>query len=193
MILGSHRNSCLKVEKNGATVCMVQGVGGSRVTAKEFARYWIDFSAKGVITIGTGEPSPATVSHQWVDPESPIPNISHVGLSCWDRHVMYRNIQVLPPCDFLLHHHSHAHGHVSRGHHGAQGHGHHSHQHMWSPGKHHHHHHGHHAEDGHDVPPLFDLCTQQLVKGLGGVVGASPCEVAQVAEVLLPTTRQLYR
>lgn len=36
---------------------------------------------------------------RWADPDV-IPDIQHIGLSCWDRHVSYRNIEVHPPLDF---------------------------------------------------------------------------------------------
>jgi len=44
--------------------------------------------------VGTGEPSPSSPYYQWVDPEGPIPDIRHVGLSSWDSYVSYRCIQV---------------------------------------------------------------------------------------------------
>lgn len=39
------------------------------------------------------------MDRRWVDADA-IPNIQHIGLSCWDRHVSYRNIEVRPPLDF---------------------------------------------------------------------------------------------
>ena len=93
VILGSHRNSCLKFEKSGKTFCQLFNVGGSKVSHTDFARFWVDYN-NGVISVGTGEPEPKNVSHRWADPEGPIPNIQHAGLSCWDRHASYRNFQV---------------------------------------------------------------------------------------------------
>jgi hypothetical protein len=55
VILGSHRNSRLKFEKNGVTHSMVERVAGSHVTVQDFTRYWIDIN-NGVITVGTGAP-----------------------------------------------------------------------------------------------------------------------------------------
>lgn len=97
VILGSHRNSCLKFEKNGHTCCMVDNVVASRVSSKEFQRYWIDYN-NGTITVGSGAPG-SDISHVWVDPGTVIPSIKHVGLSGWDKHVRYRNIYVAPPVD----------------------------------------------------------------------------------------------
>lgn len=99
IILGSHRNTKLKFEKNGHTKCMVGEVAGAQVSPREFSRYWINY-APGVITVGTGLPG-TNISHTWQDPEAPIPCIQHVGLSCWDKHVSYRNVMVLP----ALNHH----------------------------------------------------------------------------------------
>jgi hypothetical protein len=63
VILGSHRNSCLKFEKNSATTCSVRGVPGARVSGKEFARFWIHYGS-GRIAVGTGEPSLETLSYR---------------------------------------------------------------------------------------------------------------------------------
>jgi hypothetical protein len=66
VIFGSHRNSCLKLEKNGATVAMVRSVGGSRVSGKEFTRFWVEYDGSGAITVGTGDPSPDTTAYRRV-------------------------------------------------------------------------------------------------------------------------------
>lgn len=52
----------------------------------------------GIITVGSGPPgtSPAC---QWRDPDAPPPEIQHVGLSCWDKHVSYRRVALTPPLD----------------------------------------------------------------------------------------------
>lgn len=55
IILGSHRNSRLKFEKNGVTHSLVEAVPGSAVSRHDFTRYWIDIN-RGVITVGTGAP-----------------------------------------------------------------------------------------------------------------------------------------
>lgn len=39
----------------------------------------------------------SSLSYLWQDPEPAIADIKHIGLSCWDKHVSYRNVQVLPP------------------------------------------------------------------------------------------------
>ncbi len=72
IIFGSHRNSCLKIEKNGVTQCMVPGVPCSRVSNKVFSKFWIDLN-HGVLTIGHGEPGEG-VCHQWRDAHE-IPGI----------------------------------------------------------------------------------------------------------------------
>lgn len=64
VIMGSHRNSCLKFEKNGTTTCTVRGVPGARVSGKEFQRYWVHYT-NGCIAVGTGEPSLETLSYRW--------------------------------------------------------------------------------------------------------------------------------
>ncbi|GBF97048.1 hypothetical protein Rsub_09521 [Raphidocelis subcapitata] len=99
VILGSHRNSCLKFEKNGETAEQVQGVAGARVGAREFSPFWIN-CADGAITVGAGAPGEG-VAHRWVDPAPGelARGVRHAGLSCWDRHVSYRNVRVLPPLD----------------------------------------------------------------------------------------------
>ncbi|GLI59392.1 hypothetical protein VaNZ11_001258, partial [Volvox africanus] len=97
IIFGSHRNSCLKIEKNGVTQCMVTGVACSRVSSKAFSKYWIDLN-HGILTVGHGE-SGQGVCHQWHDAQE-IPGIQHIGLSCWDQHVSYRSIALQPPLDF---------------------------------------------------------------------------------------------
>jgi hypothetical protein len=210
IILGSHRNSRLKFERNGVTHALVEGVPGAHVSGARFARYWVDIRG-GVVSVGTGAPGtnvsyrwaalaawrwrwrwrgagrgagaalgvvhgvvlawctawccrallgaahgstpvlptcacalllersrvprpvaagasaagcwparrglpyalhagcwagstparPPTSAlphtRRWADPEGPIPDLQAVGLSCWDSHVSYRNVQVAPP------------------------------------------------------------------------------------------------
>lgn len=98
IILGSHRNRFLKFEKNNLTRCMVDNTVASQLSGKEFQRWWVDCNA-GVITVGAGAPG-GSVAYRWADPEPCIPSLHAVGLSCWDRHVTYRNIRMLPPVDF---------------------------------------------------------------------------------------------
>jgi hypothetical protein len=94
IILGSHRNSCLKFERDGELCCTVSGVPGAKLSCTTFARYWINYNS-GAITVGCGAPGDGGECHRWIDPD-PIPNIRFVGLSAWDKHVGYRNIQLLP-------------------------------------------------------------------------------------------------
>ncbi|KAK2079086.1 hypothetical protein QBZ16_002776 [Prototheca wickerhamii] len=93
VILGSHRNSCLKIEKNGALCSMARDVALARLPNGAFERCWVNIDG-GDIAIGVGEPG-TNVSHVWRDPE-PIDGIAYAGLSAWDSHVIYRGIQVLP-------------------------------------------------------------------------------------------------
>jgi len=94
VILGSHRNSCLKIEKNGVTQAMVRGVAVASVSPREFRPYWVQISdGGGSIAVGTGtDPSLHSLAYRWLDqdPSGPIPNVRFVGLSCWDRHACYR-------------------------------------------------------------------------------------------------------
>lgn len=66
----------------------------SKLSGDAFTRYWISYS-KGTITVGIGEPSPDSCHYSWTD-SSPIPNLKHVGLSTWDKHVGYKQIQMRP-------------------------------------------------------------------------------------------------
>lgn len=95
IILGSHRNSKLKIEKNGDEQASATGLAGCTVDARSFTTCWINYS-NGSIAIGTG-PAGSSLSFIWRDPQQPIPGIRHIGLSCWDKHVSYRNVQLLPP------------------------------------------------------------------------------------------------
>jgi hypothetical protein len=71
------------------------GLAGCTVDSRSFTTCWISYS-HGSIAIGTG-PAGSNLSFQWQDAEQPIPGIRHIGLSCWDKHVSYRNVQLLPP------------------------------------------------------------------------------------------------
>ena len=94
VILGSHRNSCLKIEKDGELCHMASNIPGSKLSATSFTKFWVSFSA-GVLAVGTGEPNASSTCCSWTDAE-PIPDIQFVGLSAWDKHVGYRNIRVEP-------------------------------------------------------------------------------------------------
>lgn len=41
----------------------------------------------------TGSPG-TNVSYQWQDTSGGTAAMKHIGLSCWDKHVSYRRIQV---------------------------------------------------------------------------------------------------
>ena len=98
VILGSHRNSCLKFEKDGELCHTVHNAPGAKLSATSFTKFWINYD-RGTITVGSGEPCAGTARSSWIDPR-PIPDIRFVGLSAWDKHVGYRNIRVQPPVDF---------------------------------------------------------------------------------------------
>lgn len=67
---------------------------GAHVTGDVFSSYWLDYD-NGAITIGAGTPSTPSGMHRWVDPH-PLDSLRFVGLSSWDKHVAYRNINVGP-------------------------------------------------------------------------------------------------
>lgn len=69
-------------------------VPGSKLSGDAFTRFWISYS-QGTITVGLGEPGPQSCHYSWTD-SSPIPDLKHVGLSTWDKHVGYRQIQMRP-------------------------------------------------------------------------------------------------
>lgn len=64
------------------------------MTGDSFTRFWISYN-QGNITVGLGEPGIDSPNYSWTDPD-PIPNVKHVGLSTWDKHVGYRQIQMQP-------------------------------------------------------------------------------------------------
>lgn len=97
VILGSHGNRCLKIEKNGSLCCMVDDVAGARLPSHGFGTYWLDYN-KGTITVGTGPPG-SNAFHRWCDPR-PLQDVRYVGLSSWDKHVGYKSIRVGPAVDF---------------------------------------------------------------------------------------------
>lgn len=70
------------------------GLPGCTVTPGSFISCWISYS-NGCIAVGTG-PVGSSLSYVWQDPEPPVADIQHIGLSCWDKHVSYRNVQLLP-------------------------------------------------------------------------------------------------
>ncbi|KAK7321838.1 hypothetical protein VNO77_32825 [Canavalia gladiata] len=91
IILGSHRNRRLRIEVNGKTVVDVAGIG--LCCSSSFQSYWISIY-DGLISIGNGKYPFQDVVFQWLD-SYPNCNVRYVGLSSWDKHVRYRNVNVL--------------------------------------------------------------------------------------------------
>ncbi|KAL6982604.1 hypothetical protein U1Q18_015992 [Sarracenia purpurea var. burkii] len=93
VIIGSHRNRRLKIEVDGTTVVDVAGVG--LCSSSAFQSYWISIY-DGLISIGKGRYPYQNLVFQWLD-SNPNCSVQYVGLSSWDKHVGYRNVNVLPP------------------------------------------------------------------------------------------------
>ncbi|XP_061356581.1 BTB/POZ domain-containing protein At2g30600 isoform X2 [Gastrolobium bilobum] len=91
IILGSHRNRRLRIEVNGKTVVDVAGVG--LCCSSSFQSYWVSIY-DGLISIGNGKYPFHDVVFQWLD-SHPKCNVLYIGLSSWDKHVRYRNVNVL--------------------------------------------------------------------------------------------------
>ncbi|XP_027330039.1 BTB/POZ domain-containing protein At2g30600 [Abrus precatorius] len=91
IILGSHRNRRLRIEVNGKAVVDVAGVG--LCCSSSFQSYWISIY-DGLISIGNGKYPFQDVVFQWLD-SYPNCNVRYIGLSSWDKHVRYRNVNVL--------------------------------------------------------------------------------------------------
>ena len=72
-------------------------VPGSRLSGEDFTRFWISYS-QGTITVGLGKPGLSSPHYSWTDPQ-PIPDLKHIGLSTWDKHVGYRHIHMQPAVD----------------------------------------------------------------------------------------------
>lgn len=92
VIIGSHRNRRLKIEADGKTV--VDEAGGELCCSSAFQSYWISFY-DGLISIGKGRYPFQNLAFQWLD-TNPNCSVQYVGLSSWDKHVGYRNVNVLP-------------------------------------------------------------------------------------------------
>lgn len=92
VIIGSHRNKRLNIEVDGKTVVDVAGV--DLYCSSTFQSYWISIY-DGLISIGKGRYPFQNLVFQWLD-TNPNCSVQYVGLSSWDRHVGYRNINVLP-------------------------------------------------------------------------------------------------
>uniref|UniRef100_A0A1D1Y745 BTB/POZ domain-containing protein At2g30600 n=1 Tax=Anthurium amnicola TaxID=1678845 RepID=A0A1D1Y745_9ARAE len=92
VILGSHRNRRLKIEVNGKTVVDAAGIG--LCSSSAFQSYWISIY-DGLISIGKGRHPFQDLVFQWRD-SKPNCSVQYVGLSSWDKHVGYRNVNILP-------------------------------------------------------------------------------------------------
>ncbi|XP_065881581.1 BTB/POZ domain-containing protein At2g30600 isoform X2 [Euphorbia lathyris] len=92
VILGSHRNRRLKIEVDGKTVVDAEGIG--LCCSSSFQSYWICIY-DGWISIGNGRYPFQNLLFQWLD-SNPNCSVQYVGLSSWDKHVGYRNVNVLP-------------------------------------------------------------------------------------------------
>ncbi|GLT46059.1 hypothetical protein SLA2020_198470 [Shorea laevis] len=92
VIIGSHRNRRLKIEVDGKTVVDEAGLG--LCCSLAFQSYWISIY-DGLISIGKGRYPFQNLMFQWLD-SNPNCNVRYVGLSSWDKHVGYRNVNVLP-------------------------------------------------------------------------------------------------
>eukprot|EP00850_Spirogloea_muscicola_P000505 SM000002S05585 [mRNA] locus=s2:1003094:1008237:+ [translate_table: standard] len=91
VVLGSHRNQRLKIEVDGQPLVDLPGMV---ISPTQFERYWINI-INGEISVGRGEPGHGVV-HRWEDPD-PNRALQYGGLSSWDKHVGYRDIQVKGP------------------------------------------------------------------------------------------------
>ncbi|GAA0177007.1 hypothetical protein LIER_29643 [Lithospermum erythrorhizon] len=93
VIIGSHRNRRFRIEVNGSTVVDEASVVGLRCSSA-FQSYWISVY-DGLISIGKGRYPFQNLCFQWLD-SKPNCSVQYVGLSSWDKHVGYRNVNVLP-------------------------------------------------------------------------------------------------
>ncbi|KAJ4835845.1 hypothetical protein Tsubulata_046687 [Turnera subulata] len=92
VILGSHRNRRLKIEVDGNTVVDEEGI--ALCCSSMFQSYWISVY-DGLISVGKGRYPFQNLVFQWLD-SNPNCSVQYVGLSSWDKHVGYRNVNVLP-------------------------------------------------------------------------------------------------
>jgi hypothetical protein len=70
-------------------------VPGCTVSGASFTPVWLNYEA-GRISVGVGAPG-SELSFVWADEGTPVQRITAVGLSCWDSHVSYRGVTLLPP------------------------------------------------------------------------------------------------
>lgn len=112
VILGSHRNRRLRIEVDGKTVVDVAGAG--LCCSSSFQCYWICIY-DGLISIGKGKYPFQNIVFQWLD-SNPKYNVQYIGLCSWDKHVGYRNVNVMS----LTHNHMSQWKHVNFGEYGVQ-------------------------------------------------------------------------
>ncbi|KAF6140818.1 hypothetical protein GIB67_042231 [Kingdonia uniflora] len=88
---GSHRNCRLKIEVDGKTVVDEAGVG--LCCSYAFQSYWISIY-DGLISIGNGKHPFQNLVFRWLDTK-PNCSVQYVELNSWDKHVSYRNVNVM--------------------------------------------------------------------------------------------------
>lgn len=90
VIIGSHVNSRLVLERSGKIVHEVAGV---RASPTKFTQYWVDYQT-GRVSVGVGAKPGFNCLSQWQDPE-PYMSIACLGLSAWDKHVCYSGLRLM--------------------------------------------------------------------------------------------------
>ncbi|KAK9833216.1 hypothetical protein WJX74_010670 [Apatococcus lobatus] len=93
LILGSHRNSSAKLEKDNVTCAQAQLPHAARPSKVSFKPFWINYDC-GSFMVGSGAPGEDVIL-AWEDPQ-PLDDIQYIGLSAWDKHVSYRHITLGP-------------------------------------------------------------------------------------------------
>lgn len=105
VVVGTHRNAGVKVERSGVEVVNTpwaqddRGVS-VRLSRAEFRPYWVALGVGGVaVTVGTGDPlgpvSGRAILCQWRDPR-PLTGLGHLSFAAWDSHVAFRGLRVVP-------------------------------------------------------------------------------------------------
>ena len=94
IIIGSHRNSRLKIERNGDPVLFVPMRPSDRLPCDNFARYFVSLS-HGTICVGLGsESAPEAYIFGTYTDRQPLGPVRFVGLAAWDSPVVYRRVSV---------------------------------------------------------------------------------------------------
>lgn len=94
IVLGSHRNTKLKVERNRTEVALRDDLPQSLVSPTRFKPYWLSLSG-GTLSLGTGTPG-CNLFFQCAVPGLAGADL-HIGFSSWDTHVGYRNVSLSKP------------------------------------------------------------------------------------------------